>query len=92
MRLRRIWLQTVKTRCTGVVRRMNRETEKKMLISLECLLARYGIVLRDDKGQGLIEYVLIAAIIGIAALVGMGVVGGQLDTSFTNLAGDVAIP
>jgi pilus assembly protein Flp/PilA len=55
-------------------------------------LAKAGFALTEEDGQGLIEYVLIAALVGVAAIVGMNVLGPQLDTSFTNVAGDVAIP
>ena len=86
MRLPRIWLHTVKTRCTGVVLRMNRETETKMLVSLEFLLARYGIVLRDEEGQGLIEYVLIAALISVVAIAAIRTVGGNVSTLWTTVS------
>jgi pilus assembly protein Flp/PilA len=63
-----------------------------MLTTLEFVLAKYGITLRDEDGQGLIEYVLIAALIAVAAIIGMNVLGPQLNTSFTNVAGEAAIP
>jgi Flp pilus assembly pilin Flp len=79
MRLQRAGPQTVNTRCAGVVRQVIRETEKNMLVSLECLLARYGIVLRDEEGQGLIEYVLIAALISVVAIIAITAVGGDVS-------------
>jgi Flp pilus assembly pilin Flp len=66
------------TRCAGVVRQVPRETEKSMLVSLECLLARYGIMLRDEEGQGLIEYVLIAALISVVAIIAITQVGDDV--------------
>ena len=50
-----------------------------MLVSLECLLARYGIILRDEEGQGLIEYVLIAALISVVAIAAIRVVGTNVS-------------
>jgi pilus assembly protein Flp/PilA len=69
-----------------VVRRVTRETEKNMLVSLECLLAKYGIALRDEEGQGLIEYVLIAALISVVAIVTIRLVGGSVQTMWTDVS------
>lgn len=66
------------TRCAGVVRQVIRETEKNMLVTLEFLLARYGIALRDEEGQGLIEYVLIAALISVVAIIAITQVGDDV--------------
>jgi pilus assembly protein Flp/PilA len=68
-----------------VVRQVTRETEKNMLVSLECLLARYGIVLSDEEGQGLIEYVLIAALISVVAIAAIRVVGTNVSTMWTSV-------
>jgi Flp pilus assembly pilin Flp len=57
-----------------------------MLVSLECLLARYGIVLRDEEGQGLIEYVLIAALISVVAIVAINLVGTNVGTMWTTVS------
>jgi pilus assembly protein Flp/PilA len=56
-----------------------------MLVALEFLLARYGIVLRDEEGQGLIEYVLIAALISIAAIGAIVLIGPRINTMFTDV-------
>ena len=47
-------------------------------------------LLKDESGASLIEYVLLAALIGVAALVGMGLVGTQANTTLTNTAGQMA--
>lgn len=52
------------------------------MTTLEFILAKYGIVLRDEEGQGLIEYVLIAALISIAAIVAIRAVGPQITGTF----------
>ncbi|HSM91624.1 MAG TPA: Flp family type IVb pilin [Anaeromyxobacteraceae bacterium] len=43
----------------------------------------------DESGASLIEYVLLAALIGVAALVGMGLVGTAANTRLTNVAGSM---
>lgn len=52
------------------------------MTTLELMLAKYGIVLRDEEGQGLIEYVLIAALISIAAIVTIRLVGPNITREF----------
>jgi Flp pilus assembly pilin Flp len=49
-------------------------------------------LIADESGASLIEYVLLAALIGVAALAGMRAVGGAADLSLTNVAGDMATP
>ena len=53
-----------------------------MLLALKVLLAKYGIALRDEEGQGLIEYVLIAALISIAAIAVIVLIGPQITSRF----------
>ena len=55
------------------------------MLALEFLFARYGIALRDEEGQGLIEYVLIAALISIAAIGAMVLLGPQIANQFTKI-------
>ena len=57
-----------------------------MLVSLECLLACHGIVLRDEEGQGLIEYVLIAAFISVIAILAINTVGGNVSDLWDSVA------
>ncbi len=54
-----------------------------MLVLVEHYLTKAGIQLYDEEGQGLIEYVLIAALISIAAIVAIRVIGPRLTTQFT---------
>ena len=58
-----------------------------MLLSLEFLLAKYGIALRDDDGQGLVEYVLIIALIAIVVIGGFALVSGPLMAKFGQIGG-----
>ncbi len=39
----------------------------------------------EDEGAAAIEYALIAALIAIAIVVGAGLLGGGMNTMFTNL-------
>lgn len=41
---------------------------------------------RDEEGATAIEYGLIAALIAVAAIAGMGLLGGSLDKIFTDIA------
>ena len=49
---------------------------------LNSLLVQVRFALSDEEGQGLIEYVLIGALISIAVIAGLGAVSGQLGTTF----------
>ena len=46
-------------------------------------------LLRDESGASLIEYVLLAALIGVAALVGMRAIGTAANTTLNNTATDM---
>lgn len=53
-----------------------------MLVYIEHYLSMAGVRLYDEDGQGLIEYVLIAGLISIAAIVAIRAVGPLLKTQF----------
>jgi pilus assembly protein Flp/PilA len=42
-------------------------------------------LLKDDSGQDLIEYALVAALIGLGAVTAMTSVGTQVKTIFSNI-------
>jgi pilus assembly protein Flp/PilA len=46
-------------------------------------------MLRDDEGQGLIEYALIIAVIAIAVIGAMGFLQGQLQSIFSNIGNNL---
>jgi Flp pilus assembly pilin Flp len=46
--------------------------------------------LKEEDGASLIEYVLLAALIGIAAIVGMTAVGTQAQSTLAGVAVDMA--
>ena len=45
---------------------------------------------KEEDGASLIEYVLLAALIGVAAIIGMNAVGGQSNTTLNQAATDMA--
>ena len=45
--------------------------------------------LRDDEGQGLVEYALIIAVIAIAVIVAMIFLRGQLENIFSNVGNNL---
>ena len=44
---------------------------------------------RDDSGQGLVEYALIVAVIGIAAIVAMIFLRDQITNIFSNVGNNL---
>ena len=40
---------------------------------------------QDESGQDLIEYALIAALLALAAVVGIKALSGKINTEFTNI-------
>ena len=48
--------------------------------------------LDDKQGVTAIEYGLIAALVGLAIIVGVGLVGTNLGVLFTNIAGNLVAP
>jgi pilus assembly protein Flp/PilA len=49
---------------------------------MKCLLVRF---VREDEGQDLIEYALLATLIALAVLVGVTSVGVNLETWYANI-------
>jgi pilus assembly protein Flp/PilA len=48
----------------------------------------YGF-LREDEGQGLVEYALIIAVIAIAVIVAMLFLRGQIQNIFSNIGNNL---
>ncbi len=40
---------------------------------------------KDERGQGMVEYGLILALVAIAVVATLGLIGGQLDVHFQNI-------
>jgi Flp pilus assembly pilin Flp len=61
---------------------INREI-KNMMVLIEYYLSKAGIGLSNEDGQGLIEYVLIGALISIFAIGAMMLLGPAIVAQFT---------
>ena len=48
-----------------------------------------GRFVREDEGQGLVEYALIIAVIAIAVIVAMLFLRGQLQNIFSNIGNNL---
>jgi pilus assembly protein Flp/PilA len=53
---------------------------------LFALQIRIASALRREEGQGLVEYGLIIALVSLAAIVGLGILGGKLNTLFSEIS------
>jgi pilus assembly protein Flp/PilA len=47
-------------------------------------------ILRDDRGQDLVEYALVVALIALAATAGMSTLSGKIGAAFTSVGGKLA--
>jgi Flp pilus assembly pilin Flp len=61
-----------------------RNKELNMMQFLATHLARLQ---HDEAGQGLVEYLLILALVAFAAVLGMGSLANGINTAFSNIAG-----
>jgi pilus assembly protein Flp/PilA len=57
-----------------------------MFTDLVALISSIHQSRRDEEGQGLAEYALILALIAIAAIVIMGLLGGQIGSVFGTIS------
>lgn len=48
------------------------------------MLKKFSAFLRDEEGQGMVEYGLIMALISIAAIAVLVLIGPKITTIFTN--------
>ena len=56
---------------------------------MKTLFTRFA---KDESGATAIEYGLIATLIGVAIIVGAGLVGTNLNVLFTSIAGKLVMP
>ena len=56
---------------------------------MKTLFARFA---KDESGATAIEYGLIATLIGVAIIVGAGLVGTNLNTLFTDISAKLVMP
>ena len=61
------------------------------MIKVSALIAQW-LKLDDEQGVTAIEYGLIASLVGLAIIVGVGLVGTNLGTLFTSIAGSLVAP
>ncbi|MEN2786535.1 Flp family type IVb pilin [Sphingomonas qilianensis] len=47
--------------------------------------------IKNSQGATAIEYGLIAALIAVAAIVGMGALGNKLNTTFSNISTKISV-
>ena len=53
-------------------------------------LRSYIFAVRDrEEGQSLVEYALILALVSVAAIAGLTLLGGNINTMLTNVAGQI---
>jgi pilus assembly protein Flp/PilA len=53
------------------------------------MLLKVKRLLREESGQDLIEYALIAALISIAVIVGLNGLASKINSEFTKIGGDL---
>ena len=62
-----------------------------MLLAVQFYLDQLGIrLVNEDDGQGLVEYVLIIALIAVAVVGGFAAVSGGITAMFDTIAGLLA--
>ena len=49
----------------------------------------FSLIRRDEDGQGLAEYALILALIAVVVIAAVTLLGGQINTIMTNVAGSI---
>ena len=49
------------------------------------MLKKMNELMKDESGQGMVEYGLIIALVAVVAIVGLGLLGGGLDEIFTDI-------
>ena len=53
------------------------------------MTALFQALLRDESGQDLIEYALIAALIALVAITGLNNLSSKLNSTFTKIGADL---
>jgi pilus assembly protein Flp/PilA len=62
-----------------------RDTTLKLYVKLQTLRNGLHRMVADEKGQDLIEYALVVALIAFAAAAGMTTVATKINAAFTNI-------
>lgn len=58
----------------------------KTMVQMLMLLKAVKGILRDQKGQGMVEYGLILGLVAVIAIVSLTSIGTSLSTAFTTLS------
>jgi pilus assembly protein Flp/PilA len=69
-----------------------RRAQKKENLKMRDFLMKLYVkaqIFREDNGQDLIEYALLAGLIALAATAGMTTVAGDINNAFTTIGGKV---
>jgi pilus assembly protein Flp/PilA len=61
------------------------DTLLKLYVRLQTLRGSLRSIVADERGQDLIEYALVVALIAFAAAAGMAVVANKINAAFTNI-------
>ena len=48
-------------------------------------------LLKEESGQGMVEYGLIIAVVALVVVVGLSALGGDLSTMFTNIKAKLGV-
>jgi pilus assembly protein Flp/PilA len=54
---------------------------------MESIMKTLTSLHREESGQGLVEYVLILALVALGAIVGMSSVASSINSAFSTIAG-----
>jgi pilus assembly protein Flp/PilA len=54
------------------------------------VLKKFTSMLRDDEGQGLVEYALIIALVSIVAIAALRLLGNKANNTLNNAAGNLS--
>jgi pilus assembly protein Flp/PilA len=60
------------------------------MLSILLSLLRTALPVRDEEGQGMAEYGLILALIAIVVIAALTLIGGNLTSKFTEIAGSLS--
>lgn len=50
----------------------------------------FACTMKDEEGQGMVEYGLIIALVAVAAIVGLALLGPEISKLFTGIQGKLA--
>jgi Flp pilus assembly pilin Flp len=60
-------------------------SRKEKLVMINAIQQAVAILHKDESGQGLVEYVLLVALIALAAVFGMQTLANKINSAFTQV-------